>query len=88
MPVQVDVRDDKQIEALAARTLERFGRIDVLVNNAGALHWKSLLETPAKKFDLVMAVNARAAFLCSRAVLPAKCRRRSGAVSRQSPRLD
>src|SRR5436190_10045027 len=68
LPVQVDVRDEGQIEALAARTLERFGRIDVLVNNAGALHWKSVLETPAKRFDLVMGVNARAALLCSRAV--------------------
>jgi len=37
LPVQVDVRDADQVEALAAKTLERFGRIDVLVNNAGAL---------------------------------------------------
>jgi len=54
---------------MAARTLERFGRIDILVNNAGALYWKGILETPARRFDLVMAVNARAAFLCCRAVL-------------------
>jgi citronellol/citronellal dehydrogenase len=70
LPIVVDVRDEAQVEALAARTLERFGRIDVLVNNAGALWWRPLLETPAKRFDLVMSVNARAAFLCSRAVLP------------------
>src|SRR4051812_23122051 len=44
LPVQVDVRDEAQIEALAARALERFGRIDILVNNAGALFWKPLLE--------------------------------------------
>src|SRR6202051_4750837 len=71
LAVQVDVRDEEQIEALAARTLERFGRIDILVNNAGALYWRSVIDTPAKRFDLVMGVNARAAFLCSRAVLPA-----------------
>src|SRR6059058_4819002 len=35
LPVQIDVRDEGQIEALASRTLERFGRIDLLVNNAG-----------------------------------------------------
>src|ERR1700676_4676385 len=70
LPVQVDVREEAQIEAMVVRTLERFGRIDLLVNNAGALHWAGLLDTPAKKFDLVMAVNARAAFLCARAVLP------------------
>src|SRR5262249_58118422 len=71
LPVRVDVRDEAQIEALAARTLEHFGRIDILVNNAGALHWASLLDTPAKRFDLVTDVNVRGAFLSCRAVLPA-----------------
>jgi citronellol/citronellal dehydrogenase len=70
LPVRVDVRDEAQLEALVAVTLERFGRVDLLVNNAGALHWQGILDTPAKRFDLVMAVNARAAFLCCRAVLP------------------
>src|SRR5262245_38008999 len=88
LPVQVDVRDEGQIEALAARTLERFGRVDVLVNNAGALYWKSVLETPAKRFDLVMGVNARAALLCSRAVLPGMIERRWGHIINLSPPLD
>jgi len=88
LPVQVDVRDEAQIEALAARALERFGRIDVLINNAGALHWRSVLDTPAKRFDLVMGVNARAAFLCSRAVLPAMIQRRWGHIINMSPPLD
>jgi citronellol/citronellal dehydrogenase len=88
LPVQVDVRDEGQIEALAERTLERFGRIDVLVNNAGALHWRSVLETPARRFDLVMGVNARAAFLCSRAVLPAMIAQRWGHIINMSPPLD
>src|ERR1700730_5763636 len=56
LALPVDVRDEGQIESMAARTLERFGRIDILVNNAGALHWRSVLETPAKRFDLVMGV--------------------------------
>ena len=59
LPVQVDVRHEEQIEAMVARTVERFGRIDILLNNAGALWWQPLLETPPKRFDLVMAVNAR-----------------------------
>jgi citronellol/citronellal dehydrogenase len=88
LPVQVDVRDEAQIEAMVARTLERFGRIDVLVNNAGALHWKSVLDTPAKRFDLVMSVNARAAFLCSRAVLPAMIARYHGHIINMSPPFD
>jgi citronellol/citronellal dehydrogenase len=88
LPVQVDVRDDAQIEALAARTLERFGRIDLLINNAGALHWTGLLDTPAKRFDLVMNVNARAAFLCCRAVLPSMIEHRWGHIINMSPPIE
>jgi citronellol/citronellal dehydrogenase len=88
LPVQVDVRDETQLEALAARTVERFGRIDVLVNNAGALHWASLLDTPAKRFDLVVGVNARAAFLGCRAMLPSMIERKWGHIINMSPPLD
>jgi len=88
LPVRVDVRDEGQIDGMAAQTLERFGRIDLLVNNAGALWWKPLAETPAKRFDLVLAVNARAAFLCCRAVLPAMTAQRWGHIINMSPPLD
>jgi citronellol/citronellal dehydrogenase len=88
LPVAVDVRDAGQIEALAAQARARFGRIDVLINNAGALWWRPLLETPAKRFDLVVGVNARAAFLCSQAVLPAMIERRWGHIVNMSPPLD
>jgi citronellol/citronellal dehydrogenase len=88
LPVQVDVRDPEQIEALAARTAERFGRIDILINNAGALWWQPLLDTPAKRFDLVMNVNARAAFLCCRAMLPHMIAGRWGHIINMSPPLD
>jgi citronellol/citronellal dehydrogenase len=88
LPLAVDVRDAEQIEALAAKTRERFGRIDILINNAGALWWQPLLETPAKRFDLVMSVNARAAFLLSRAVLPSMIERRLGHIINMSPPLD
>src|SRR5919197_2915381 len=87
LPVRVDVRDEAQVEAMAARARERFGRVDVLVNNAGALWWRPLLETPAKRFDLVIGVNARAAFLCCRAVLPLMVERRWGHVINMSPPL-
>jgi citronellol/citronellal dehydrogenase len=88
LAVQVDVRDAGQIEAMAAQALDRFGRIDLLVNNAGALHWTSLLDTPAKRFDLVMSVNARAAFLCCRAVLPAMIAQKWGHIINMSPPMD
>lgn len=88
LPVRVDLRDADQIEGMAATTLERFGRIDLLINNAGAMHWAGILDTPPKRFDLVMGVNARAAFLCCRAVLPAMTRQGAGHIVNMSPPLD
>src|SRR6516225_1602506 len=88
LPFQIDVRDAEQIDALAAKTLERFGRIDILINNAGALWWQPLLDTPAKRFDLVMSVNARAACLACRAVLPTLTERKWGHIINMSPPLD
>ncbi|HEY1377547.1 MAG TPA: SDR family oxidoreductase [Gemmataceae bacterium] len=88
LPVPVDVRDADQIEGMAAKALDRFGRIDLLVNNAGALHWAGILDTPPKRFDLVMGVNARAAFLCCRAVLPAMIRQGGGHIINMSPPMD
>ncbi|HLJ94821.1 MAG TPA: SDR family oxidoreductase [Gemmataceae bacterium] len=88
LPLPVDVRNEEQIEAMAAQTIDRFGRIDVLINNAGALWWQSLLDTPAKRFDLVLAVNARAAFLACRAVLPQMRKQPAGHIINMSPPLD
>lgn len=88
LPVRVDVRDAEQIDALARQTLEHFGRVDVLVNNAGALWWQPVAETPVKRFDLVMGVNVRAAFLASRAFLPAMIEAGGGHVINMSPPID
>jgi citronellol/citronellal dehydrogenase len=88
LPLAVDVRDAEQIEALATKTRQRFGRVDILINNAGALWWQPLLETPAKRFDLVMGVNARAAFLLCRAVLPDMIKQRWGHIINMSPPVD
>src|SRR5208283_5468329 len=88
LPVQVDVRSEEQIEAMVVQARERFGRIDMLINNAGALFWQPVLNTPGKRFDLVVAVNVRAAFCASRAVLPAMQERRWGQIINMSPPID
>lgn len=88
LPVQCDVREESQIAAMAEVVQQRFGQADILVNNAGALYWKPLLETPAKRFDLVMGVNARAAFLCSQAMLPGMIASRWGHIINMSPPMD
>jgi citronellol/citronellal dehydrogenase len=70
LAVQVDVRFEDQIAAMVARTVDRFGGIDVLINNAGAISLKGVEKTPVKRYDLMQSINARAVYLCSQAVLP------------------
>jgi citronellol/citronellal dehydrogenase len=85
LPVAVDVRDDAAIERALKSALDQLGRIDFLVNNAGALFWRPLTDTPLKKFDLVMGVNARAAFACAHHVLPAMKAQKFGHILMMSP---
>jgi citronellol/citronellal dehydrogenase len=70
LAIQLDVRDEDAIGAAVARAAEAFGGIDILVNNASAISLTSTLETPARRFDLMMSVNMRATFLCSQACIP------------------
>jgi citronellol/citronellal dehydrogenase len=88
LPLKLDVRDDAACEAAVAQAAERFGRIDALVNNAGALWWADILETPVKKFDLIMGINVRASFVLSRAVLPHMIKQRYGHIVMMSPPVD
>ena len=85
LAIELDVRDDRLIERAVQSALDRLGRIDFLINNAGALHWRPVAETPLKRFDLVMAVNARGAFACTYHVLPAMLRQDWGHILMMSP---
>jgi citronellol/citronellal dehydrogenase len=66
----VDIRDEAQVVAAVAKTVETFGGIDILVNNASAISLTGTLATPMKRYDLMHQVNARGTFLCSQACLP------------------
>jgi citronellol/citronellal dehydrogenase len=70
LPLKCDIRDEAQVEAAVARTLERFGGLDILVNNASAIWLRGTLATPIKRFDLMLGVNARGTFLCAQTCLP------------------
>jgi citronellol/citronellal dehydrogenase len=88
LAVAVDVRDDDAVEAACKAALDRFGRVDFLINNAGALYWQTLAGTPLKKFDLVMGVNARGAFACCHHLLPAMRAQKFGHILMLSPPVD
>src|ERR1017187_9091125 len=70
LAVRVDVRHEAEVKAMVDATVERFGRLDVLINNAGALWWQPILETPPKRYDLMWGINVRAAYLCAYHALP------------------
>lgn len=70
LPIQCDIRDEAQIEAAIAKTVETFGGIDILINNASAINLTRTDQTPAKRFDLMFDVNVRGTFLTSQAALP------------------
>jgi 2-deoxy-D-gluconate 3-dehydrogenase len=71
LEVEVDVKQESQINAMAKKVLDAFGRIDVLVNNAGMNIRKMPQDLSAADYDEVLSTNLRAAFLCSKAVYPA-----------------
>jgi citronellol/citronellal dehydrogenase len=70
LAIQLDVRDEQEIQAAVVQTVEKFGGIDVLVNNASAISMTSTLETTPKRLDLMWDVNMRATFLVSQACIP------------------
>ncbi len=66
----VDIRFEDQVAAAITSTVERFGGLDVLVNNASAISLTGTLDTPMKRYDLMHGVNTRGTFLCSKLAIP------------------
>ena len=70
LPIKCDIREEDDVKAAVAAAVERFGGIDILVNNASAIWLAGIADTPMKRFDLMQQVNARGSFLCAQACLP------------------
>lgn len=88
LPIQCNVAVQSDIDRAVDLTLETFGRVDVLINNAGALWWRNMVDTPMKRFDLVMNVNVRGAYALTTGFLPVMLEQESGHVIMMSPPID
>lgn len=70
LPLVVDVREESMVNNAIKKTVETFGGIDILINNASAINMASTLDIPMKRFDLIFSVNVRATFMCSKLCIP------------------
>ena len=70
LPLVCDIREEQQVAGAVKQAVDRFGGIDILINNASAISLTGTLETPMKRFDLMFGVNVRGTYLCSQACIP------------------
>ena len=90
LPIVGDIRDEAQVESAVAATVERFGGVDVCVNNASAINLAGTEALDMKRYDLMQDINTRGTFVVSRACIPhlggrrtrtsSRCRRRSAST--------
>jgi len=70
LPIVGDIRDESQVARAVEQTVERFGGIDLCINNASALNLAPIADLPVKRFDLIQSVNVRGTFVVTQACLP------------------
>jgi 3-oxoacyl-[acyl-carrier protein] reductase len=78
--LQADVGDEHQVQRMVQDTLDAFGRLDILINNAGIGHVKPFLETPLQEWDQVIRTNMTGTFLCAQAAARVMVRQGSGVI--------
>ncbi|MFN3835643.1 MAG: SDR family oxidoreductase [Glycocaulis sp.] len=88
LPIQCDIRDEASVEAAVKATADRFGGIDIVINNASAIFPMPTRDTPAKKWDLMHQVNARGTYVVTRACLPFLEKAANPHILALSPPLD
>jgi NAD(P)-dependent dehydrogenase (short-subunit alcohol dehydrogenase family) len=79
-PARCDVTSSDEVKNLVASAIDHLGRVDVFVNNAGTITMRQTVELGEDEWDLVMDVNAKGVFLCTREILPHMLDRGSGAI--------
>jgi NAD(P)-dependent dehydrogenase (short-subunit alcohol dehydrogenase family) len=80
LPIKCDVTNEQSVNDMVQKALGEFGHVDILVNNAGVAFYYPIVETPLKRWELVLRVNLIGAFLCCKVVLPQMIERRSGSI--------
>jgi citronellol/citronellal dehydrogenase len=65
-----DIRFEDQVASAVKKAVEKFGGIDILVNNASAISLTGTVDTPMKRYDLMHQINTRGTFVCSQACIP------------------
>jgi meso-butanediol dehydrogenase/(S,S)-butanediol dehydrogenase/diacetyl reductase len=78
--VEVDVSDSVQVQKMVQTSLDTYGGIDILFNNAGVLIFGTILETEEEDWNRLMAINLTGAYLCSKAVIPHMIERGGGSI--------
>jgi len=88
LPIPCDVRDEEQVKSAIKQAAQRFGGIDIVVNNASAIQLTRTPETEMKRFDLMQQVNARATFMVSKYAIPYLENAKNPHILTLSPPLD
>jgi len=88
LPLVCDIRDEAQIEAAVAATVEAFGGIDICINNASAINLTGTLQTDGKRYDLMHQINARGTYFVSKYCIPHLKNAKNPHVLTLSPPLD
>jgi citronellol/citronellal dehydrogenase len=88
LPIVGDVRDEDSVAAAVAQTVDRFGGIDIVVNNASAINLANIGDLPVKRYDLMLDVNARGTFVLTSLALPHLAKADNPHVLTLSPPLD
>jgi citronellol/citronellal dehydrogenase len=88
LPLVCDIRSEEQIAEAVKKTVAAFGGIDILVNNASAIHLTGTVATPMKRYDLMHQINTRGTFACSQACIPHLARAENPHILNLSPPLN
>jgi citronellol/citronellal dehydrogenase len=88
LPIVVDVRDEESVKAAIARTVETFGGLDILVNNASAINLANTAQVDMKRYDLMNQINTRGTFMVSKYAIPHLEKAANPHIMMLSPPLD